>query len=118
MKHGEPLPIASIRVDGGTQPRAALDFEAIEDYAEAMSAGVKFPPVTVFYDGDSYWLADGFHRVRAAYAAGFDSVLCEVKQGTIEEAQWFTLAVAAARLHAVARALGRARRADAGARRR
>ena len=90
MKHGEPLPIASIRIDGGTQPRAVLDFEAIEDYAEAMSAGVKFPPVTVFYDGDSYWLADGFHRVKAAYAAGFDTVLCEVQQGTIEEAQWFS----------------------------
>ena len=90
MKHGETLPIASIRVDGGTQPRAVLDFEAIEDYAEAMSAGVKFPPVTVFYDGDSYWLADGFHRVKAAYAAGFDSVLCDVQQGTIEEAQWYS----------------------------
>ncbi len=90
MKHGETLPIAGIRVDGGTQPRAVLDFEAIEDYAEAMSAGVKFPPVTVFYDGDSYWLADGFHRVKAAYAAGFDSVLCDVHQGTIEEAQWYS----------------------------
>ena len=90
MKHGEPLPIASIRIDGGTQPRAVLDFEAIEDYAEAMSAGVKFPPVTVFYDGDSYWLADGFHRVKAAYAAGFDAVLCDIQQGTIEEAQWFS----------------------------
>jgi transposase-like protein len=90
VKHGETLPIASIRVDGGTQPRAVLDFEAIEDYAEAMSGGVKFPPVTVFYDGDSYWLADGFHRVKAAYAAGFDSVLCDVQQGTIEEAQWYS----------------------------
>ena len=90
MKHGEILPIASIRVDGGTQPRAVLDFDAIEDYAEAMSARVKFPPVAVFYDGDNYWLADGFHRVKAAYAAGFDSVLCEVHQGTIEEAQWYS----------------------------
>lgn len=92
MKHGEILPIASIRVDGGTQPRAVLDFDAIEDYAEAMSGGVKFPPVAVFYDGDSYWLADGFHRVKAAYAAGFDSVLCEIHQGTIEEAQWYSFA--------------------------
>ena len=88
MKHGELLPIASIRVDGGTQPRAALDFEAIESYAEAMGVGVKFPAVIVFYDGDSYWLADGFHRVKAAYAAGFDSVLSEIHQGTIEDAQW------------------------------
>jgi transposase-like protein len=90
VKHGQILPIAGLRVDGGTQPRAVLDFEAIEDYAEAMSAGVKFPPVAAFYDGDSYWLADGFHRVKAAYAAGFDSVLCDVHQGTIEDAQWYS----------------------------
>lgn len=90
MKHDDSLPIASIRVDGGTQPRAVLDFDAIEDYAEAMSAGMKFPPVVVFYDGESYWLADGFHRVKAAYAAGFDTVRCDVHQGTIEEAQWYS----------------------------
>lgn|GEM_PF-1824176 len=88
MKRGDSLPISVIRVDGGTQPRAMLDFEAIEDYAEAMGAGIKFPPVTVFYDGDNYWLADGFHRLKAAYAAGFDSILCDVHQGTLEEAQW------------------------------
>lgn len=90
MKHGDSLPIASIRVDGGTQPRAVLDFDAIEDYTEAMGAGVKFPPVIVFYDGDNYWLADGFHRLKAAYAAGFDTVPCDVHQGTLEEAQWYS----------------------------
>ena len=90
MKHDDPLPIANIRIDGGTQPRAMLDFEAIEDYAEAMGAGVKFPPVVVFYDGENYWLADGFHRVKAAYAAGFDTIVCEICQGTLEEAQWYS----------------------------
>ena len=90
MKHGDSLPIASIRVDGGTQPRAVLDFGAIEDYAEAMGAGVKFPPVIAFYDGDNYWLADGFHRLKAAYAAGFDAIPCDVHQGTLEEAQWYS----------------------------
>ncbi len=88
MKQGDTLPIAAIRVDGGTQPRAVLDFEAIENYAEAMGAGMKFPSLTVFYDGENYWLADGFHRLKAAYAAGFDSILCEIHQGTLEEAQW------------------------------
>jgi transposase-like protein len=87
------LPVAQIRLDGGTQPRVALDFDAIEDYAEAMGAGAKFPPVVAFYDGESYWLADGFHRVKAAYAAGFDTILCEVRQGTLEDAQWHSFSV-------------------------
>jgi len=82
------VPIARIRLDGGTQPRAALDFDAIEDYAEAMAAGARFPSVVVFHDGENYWLADGFHRLKAAYAAGFDVIGCEVRQGTLEDARW------------------------------
>lgn len=84
------LPIAEIRLDGGTQPRSALDFTAIDDYAEAMAAGVKFPPVVVFHDGERYWLADGFHRLKAAFASGFDAINCELRQGTLEDAQWYS----------------------------
>lgn len=84
------LPIAQIRLDGGTQPRSALDFAAIDDYAEAMAAGGKFPPAVVFHDGEHYWLADGFHRLKAAFAAGFDSIDCELRQGTLEDAQWYS----------------------------
>jgi hypothetical protein len=53
-----------------------------------MKAGVKFPPVVVYYDGENYWLADGFHRLKAAYGAGFDTIECEVRQGTLNDAQW------------------------------
>jgi len=84
------LPITEIRLDGGTQPRSALDFTAIDDYAEAMAAGVKFPPVVVFHDGAHYWLADGFHRLKAAFASGFDAIDCELRQGTLEDAQWYS----------------------------
>lgn len=84
------LPIAQIRLDGGTQPRSALDFAAIDDYAEAMAAGGKFPPAVVFHDGEHYWLADGFHRLKAAFAAGFDTIECELRQGTLEDAQWYS----------------------------
>lgn len=84
------LPIAEIRLDGGTQPRSALDFAAIDDYAEAMAAGVKFPPVVIFHDGEHYWLADGFHRLKAAFASGLDAIDCELRQGTLEDAQWYS----------------------------
>lgn len=84
------LPIAQIRLDGGTQPRSALDFAAIDDYAEAMAAGGKFPPVVAFHDGEQYWLADGFHRLKAAFASGFDAIDCELRQGTLKDAQWYS----------------------------
>jgi transposase-like protein len=86
----QSIPISRIRLDGGTQPRTALDFEAIEDYSEAMAAGAKFPPVTVSYDGMNYWLADGFHRVKAVYATEHDTIECEIRQGTLEDAQWYS----------------------------
>ncbi|MCC6363119.1 MAG: ParB N-terminal domain-containing protein [Bryobacterales bacterium] len=84
------IPINDIHRDGGTQPRAALDWDAVHDYTDAMSTGAKFPAVTVFYDGERYWLADGFHRVQAAYAAEFETIECDLRQGTLEDAQWFS----------------------------
>lgn len=90
MKSAENIPINRIRLDGGTQPRATIDFEAVFDYMDAMTDGANFPPVIVFYDGTDYWLADGFHRVKAAEKAGREEIVCEVHQGRQEDAQWYS----------------------------
>jgi transposase-like protein len=85
------LPIASIPIDGGTQPRAVMDYDAIDDYTDSMKdEGAQFPPVVVFYDGTNYWLADGFHRCSAAFAAELDEIECDIRQGTLEDAQWYS----------------------------
>jgi hypothetical protein len=68
----ERISLSAIRFDGGTQMRAALNDDAINDYADQMQDignWGDFPPIVVFYDGTAYWLADGFHRVRAAQRA-------------------------------------------------
>lgn len=57
----------ALRLDGGTQPRAAIDQDTVDSYAADMRVGHRFPPVQVYLDRDGvYWLADGFHRVHAA----------------------------------------------------
>jgi hypothetical protein len=84
--------IDDIRTDGGTQPRASIDYHAVEDYADAMGAGAKFPPVVLFFDSTTYWLADGFHRVQATIMAGGDEIAAEVRQGTQSDAQWYSFA--------------------------
>lgn len=84
------LKITDIRTDGGTQPRATRDCDAVNDYTEAMRDGAKFPPLVVFYDGKNYWLADGFHRRDASFAAGLNEVECDVREGTLEDAQWYS----------------------------
>ena len=80
------LSLADIVIDGGTQPRERLCTDAVNEYAEAMESGAKFPPLTVFSDGSSYWLADGFHRFHAARQHGSKTVSCEVHQGSLRDA--------------------------------
>lgn len=87
-----PLRIDLIRIDGGTQPRAHLNPETVTEYANAMADdGCVFPPVTVFYDGADYWLADGFHRVAASKEAGFADIDADVRQGTRRDAVLFSV---------------------------
>lgn len=77
----------NIRVDGNIQPRQQLDNERVQHYANCMEDGDKFPPVTVFHDGSSYWLSSGFHRFHAQRKLGFIEVEAEVQVGTQEDAQ-------------------------------
>ncbi|MGR3278720.1 ParB N-terminal domain-containing protein [Acaryochloris marina NIES-2412] len=78
--------IAKIRMDGGTQPRSRLYEEVVADYADDMQQGAKFPPVVIYYDGEEYWLADGFHRVRAKEAIGSKEIAAEVIPGQLRDA--------------------------------
>lgn len=78
-----------LRMDGGTQPRDQISDELVMEYRDAMAEGALFPPVVAFFDGSDYWLADGFHRVHAADAAGIE-VLVDVRQGTRRDAVLFS----------------------------
>jgi hypothetical protein len=44
------MPISRIRINGRTQLRAACSEATVAEYAEALKAGVAFPPIVVFYD--------------------------------------------------------------------
>lgn len=83
--------IANIRRDGDTQPRTELSNDVVADYAEDMKKGAEFPPVTVFFDGNEYWLADGFHRVQAKWIEGIQEVSAEVHVGTQRDAILFAV---------------------------
>src|SRR3954463_15654656 len=55
---GTELPLESIRLDGDIQPRATETEDAtVTEYADAIRTGASFPPVCVFFDGQSKWLA-------------------------------------------------------------
>lgn len=90
---GEMLAIDRIRRDPRTQPRNHINHEVVERYRDAMEAGDAFPPVTVFFDGTDYWLADGWHRVCAALCLGWQTIAIEVRPGGLREAEWHSFSV-------------------------
>lgn len=82
------LQIDAIRIDGGTQPREAIDEQLVADYAECVG---DLPPMVVYYDGADYWLADGFHRWHAYRKANVASAPCDVRKGTCRDAVLFSV---------------------------
>jgi hypothetical protein len=85
------LKVSDIRIDGSTQIRKELNQDKVNEYAEQMEEGVVFPPITVFYDGSSYWLASGYHRLFAEKQRGTETLKVTLINGTVDEATWFAL---------------------------
>jgi hypothetical protein len=79
------FPLDDIRTDG-TQTRAGLNEEAVEDYKAAYQAGEQLPEVALFHDGTDYWMGDGFHRHEAAKRAGLRFLPVVVRKGTQRDA--------------------------------
>ncbi len=87
------IPLEKIRLDGGTQPRAFMNGNIVQEYGMEMQQGAVFPPVILFNDGSDYWLADGYHRVAAAMALGYAEIKAEVRQGDCRDAVLFSCGV-------------------------
>jgi hypothetical protein len=85
------LDVSALRVDGDTQPRAAIDPAVVAEYAEALEAGAEFPPVEVVGDGAAHWLVDGFHRFYAHRKLGRKQIRAVISTGMLEDARWRSL---------------------------
>ena len=82
------LKISSIRKNEQLQHRAVIDPEIVAEWSQLMREGTVFPPITVWCDGEVFWLSDGFKRTAAADLAGFTEILAEVRHGSFSDAQW------------------------------
>jgi hypothetical protein len=87
------LNLQSIRIDGGTQARTAVNNELVVEYAAAMTDGVRFPEIECYFDGVDYWLVDGFHRYLAMLSLGKASATVMVFNGSLREAVLHSLGV-------------------------
>jgi hypothetical protein len=66
--------------------RTELNQDVVNEYAQAMLDGDKFPPIVVFNDGDNNYVAEGFTRCAAAKQAGIEIIDADVHMGTYEDA--------------------------------
>jgi hypothetical protein len=94
------IPLAAISIDPSVQQRVAgTARDLVAEYAEAMRAGEKFPPLVVFTnDNVTFHLSDGFHRENAYRLAYPDAleIECEVHPGGRPDALLFACGANAA----------------------
>lgn len=80
------MKLNQLTIDGGTQSRVKIIQEAVDEYAESLKNGARFPPVLVYYDGIKYYLTDGYHRYFAHQKAGLKDIDVQVVNGTLRDA--------------------------------
>ena len=89
--------LADIATHGQTQPRVAMDEQTWREYATRMEwsselglvvdpEGQHWPALQLVHDGQTLWLADGFHRLHAARSLGLEFFQAHIEPGTQREA--------------------------------
>jgi hypothetical protein len=84
----QQIDLKLIELSGGTQSRAGYDETTLAEYVEVWERGVQFPPIDLYFDGEKYWLSDGFHRVASRKRANLpgSTIAAIVHQGTRRDA--------------------------------
>ena len=103
------MKLTEITLDGDLQIRQNISDEAVNEYTETLREGGKLPPVTVFSNGSSNLLADGWHRYFAHKKAGLALIEVNVIEGGKRDAMLF--AVGANDSHGVRRSIADKRNA-------
>jgi len=96
------LAISTLRFSERTQPRQEIDPEWVDELEDRMEAGDNeivvdrkgeaFDPLTVFYDGEDYLVADGHHRGRAARQhPDIDRIQVELYEGDKRDAVLYSV---------------------------
>ena len=80
------MKLSQITIDHKLMMRVGVDQEIVDEYAQKMLDGDKFPPVIIFNDGDNNYLVEGFKRYYANKKNGFEIIDADVRMGTYDDA--------------------------------
>ncbi len=82
----QKIAISSIQRHPDCQQRGATRPDIVENYLEALQSGGELPAPKVKFDGDKYWLFDGFHTVETHIQFGSTEILFQVEEGSFRDA--------------------------------
>ncbi len=86
-RKAQTVRLASITRNERTQQREKIDWIYVQELKEVYEVNEDIEPILLFQDDDGVlWLADGNHRVEAAYKAGNDTILAYIESGGVRDA--------------------------------
>jgi chromosome segregation ATPase len=88
------MKLSQITLDPKLMMRKELNQEIVDEYAQAMLDGDKFPDIVIFNDGEHNYLVEGFKRYYAAKKSGLEIISADVQMGTYDDAFDYALTVA------------------------
>ena len=80
------MKLSEIKIEPELMMRVGINQEIVDEYAQALLDGDKFPPIILFHDGDEYHLADGWKRYYAHKKSGLEIIDADVRMGTYDDA--------------------------------
>jgi hypothetical protein len=85
------IPLKSINLNPKIHTRVALNPSRVDWFAKLLAGkdqgdGPNLPPVIAYFDGTTYWIADGYHRCHAHNKSGKETIEAIVHKGGAREA--------------------------------
>jgi len=80
------MKLSEIKIEPELMMRVGINQEIVNEYAQAMLNGDKFPPVVIINDGDHNYLVDGHKRYYAIEKNGGTIIDADVRMGTYDDA--------------------------------
>lgn len=85
------MKVSALILDPQAQPRAALNWTVIGEYAEEIRSGARFDPVVAFGTEARAFVGDGWHRTHAHIQAEADEITVDLRAGGLAEAIWHSV---------------------------
>jgi uncharacterized protein (DUF1015 family) len=77
------IKLSALRLD--FQSSECLIEEVVQEKVSQIANGEALQPIIVRFDGESYFVQDGFHRVEAARRSGLTALDAEILLGTLND---------------------------------